>query len=322
MKKENESQLLVLEEKNLQLVVNEQTLGTLKTNAEQIRDLVKNAAGQYKAENYSEGNIDVAKADKTKLNKAKKALNDERIRLEKAFNAPFEEFKAIVNEAVGYITEAVAQIDIVIKDVDEKTKKQKREECEKVAEKCGLEEVGIKLDLIWNDKWLNKSTSLKAVEKEINERIAQFKADLDTLKSFAEDYDTLVVRYKEKLDLNATVAYANQLKEAREARKAAEQPKPESEQEQPGEVKIAGDNRPFAVVKEPEPTQEKESQHISGNEMDAADAFAAALGQGTVAMPTEPMFTRGFKVTGTKQQLGEIAEFMKSNGIHFESIEV
>ena len=120
MKKENETQLLVLEEKNLQLSVKEQTLGTLKTNAEQIRDLVKSAASQYKAENYNEENVDVAKADKTKLNKAKKALNDERIKLEKAFNAPFEEFKAIVKETVGYIDEAVSQIDIVIKDVDEK----------------------------------------------------------------------------------------------------------------------------------------------------------------------------------------------------------
>ena len=186
MKNENENQLLVLEEKSLQLAVKEQTLGTLKTNAEQIRDLVKKAASQYKAENYNEDNVDVAKADKTKLNKAKKALNDERIKLEKAFNAPFEEFKSIVNETIGYINDAVGQIDVVIKDVDEKAKKQKREECEKIAEKCGIEECGIKLDLIWNDKWLNKTTSLKAVEKEINERISQFKADLETLKSFSE----------------------------------------------------------------------------------------------------------------------------------------
>lgn len=315
MKKENETQLLVLEEKNLQLSVEEQTLGTLKTNAEQIRDLVKSAASQYKAENYNEENVDVAKADKTKLNKAKKALNDERIKLEKAFNAPFEEFKAIVNEAIGYINDAVGQIDIVIKDVDEKAKKQKREECEKVAEKCGLEEIGIKLDKIWSDKWLNKSTSLKAVEKEINERIAQFKADLETLKSFAEDYDALVVRYKENLDLNATVAYANQLKAQREANKPKEEPKPEAEKP---EVRQE-EQKPAAPTA---PKQESEGQHISSEEMDAADAFAAALGQGTVEMPKEQLFTRGFKVTGTKEQLGQIAEFMRTNDIHFESIEV
>ena len=315
MKKENESQLLVLEEKSLQLAVKEQTLGTLKTNAEQIRDLVKKAASQYKAENYNEDNVDVAKADKTKLNKAKKALNDERIKLEKAFNAPFEEFKAIVNEAIGYINDAVGQIDVVIKDVDEKAKKQKREEVGKIAEKCGLEEAGIKLDLIWNDKWLNKTTSLKAVEKEINERISQFKADLETLKSFAEDYDALVVRYKENLDLKATVVYANQFKAQREANKPKEEPKPEAEKP---EVRQE-EQKPAAPTA---PKQESEGQHISSEEMDAADAFAAALGQGTVEMPKEQLFTRGFKVTGTKEQLGQIAEFMKTNDIHFESIEV
>lgn len=316
MKNENENQLLVLEEKSLQLAVKEQTLGTLKTNAEQIRDLVKKAASQYKAENYNEDNVDVAKADKTKLNKAKKALNDERIKLEKAFNAPFEEFKSIVNETIGYINDAVGQIDVVIKDVDEKAKKQKREECEKIAEKCGIEECGIKLDLIWNDKWLNKTTSLKAVEKEINERISQFKADLETLKSFAEDYDALVVRYKENLDLNATVAYANQLKAQREANK----PKAEAPAEAPKE-EAPKQEAPKPEEKQ-EPRQESEGQHISSEEMDAADAFAAALGQGTVEMPKEQLFTRGFKVTGTKEQLGQIAEFMKTNDIHFESIEV
>ena len=309
MKKENETQLLVLEEKNLQLSVKEQTLGTLKTNAEQIRDLVKSAASQYKAENYNEENVDVAKADKTKLNKAKKALNDERIKLEKAFNAPFEEFKAIVKETVGYIDEAVSQIDIVIKDVDEKAKKQKREDCEKVAEKCGLEEVGIKLDKIWNDKWLNKGTSLKAVEKEINERIAQFKTDLETLKSFAEDYDALVVRYKENLNLNETVAYANQLKEAREASKPKDEAPAPKQEEKPVE-----EQKPVQQPAAPETKQEAEGQHISSDDMDAADAFAAALGQGVAAMPKEPLFTRGFKVTGTKAQLTEIAEFMKCNG--------
>lgn len=317
-KNENEGQLMVLDESSLHLVVNEQTLGTLTTNAAQIRDLVRDMAGQYKAENYSEDTVDVAKADKTKLNKAKKALNDERIRLEKAFNAPFEEFKAIVKETVGYIDEAVGQIDIVIKDVEYKANNKKLEEIQKVAEKCGLEEAGIKFDMIFNSKWLNKSTSLKAVEKEIRERIDGIRRDLETLKSFAEDYDALVVRYKENLDLNATVAYANQLKEQREARKAEEQPKPEPAApaaEQPKQEEPRQEQKPAA-------TQEKEGQHISGDEMDAADAFAAALGQGTEAMPAEPMYTRGFKVTGTKSQLTEIAEFMRSKSIHFESIEI
>lgn len=316
MKNENENQLLVLEEKGLQLAVKEQTLGTLKTNAEQIRDLVKKAASQYKAENYNEGNVDVAKADKTKLNKAKKALNDERIKLEKAFNAPFEEFKAIINETIGYINEAVGQIDVVIKDVDQKAKDAKREEVGKIAEKCGLEEAGIKLEQIFSDKWLNKSTSLKSIEKEINERIAQFKADLETLKSFAEDYDALVVRYKENLDLNATVAYANQLKAQREANK----PKAEAPAEAPKE-EAPKQEAPKPEEKQ-EPRQESEGQHISSDEMDAADAFAAALGQGTQVMTQEPLFTRGFKVTATKSQLGKIAEFMRENGITFESIEV
>lgn len=271
----------VIEERSLQLVVNEQTLGTLTTNAAQIRDAVRNAVSQYKTENYSEDNVDDAKADKAKLNKAKKSLNDERIRLEKVFMAPFEEFKAIVKETVGYIDEAVSNIDVVIKEVDQKAKDEKRTAVEKIAEYCGLEEVGIHLSKIWNDKWLNKSTSMKAIETEISSKVEAIKRDIETLKSFSEDSDALIVRYKENLDFNATIAYANQLKAQRDAKKADEHPKeqPKPEEKKPEEA--------------PKPVN-----------------------------TTEPLMTRGLKITATRSQIIEIAEFLNRIGVKYESIKV
>lgn len=300
-------EIQVLDEKSLQLQVKEEQLGSLLTNAEQIRDLVKARISDYSLDNYNESNIDKAKADKALLNKAKKALNDERIKLEKSFMQPFMGFKDVVNETVKLIDKAVKDIDTVVKASDEKAKQAKREQIAKVAEEVGLEEVGVKLDLIFNDKWLNKSTSLKKVREEIDNRIKTIKSDLETLKTFSEDYDVLVVRYKEHLDLNETVAYANQLKAQREAKKAEELENMQGDKVNPEDVKLQNHYAPTE-----EPKAEQPTHHTID---DADDAFAAALGQ-SFEEPSKQ--TKVFEVTATEEDIAKVVDFLEENNITFE----
>lgn len=288
-------EIQVLDEKSLQLQVKQEQLGSLLTNAEQIRDLVKARISDYSLDNYNENNIDKAKADKALLNKAKKALNDERIKLEKSFMQPFMGFKDVVSETVKLIDKAVKDIDTVVKASDEKAKTAKREQIAKIAEEAGLEELGVKLDLIFNDKWLNKSTSLKKVREEIDSRIKAINGDLETLKTFSEDYDVLVVRYKEHLDLNETVAYANQLKAQRETTKTKE----ETPVEQPKE-------------ETPPPTEEPKATHHTID--DADDAFAAALGQSFKEPTTQ---TKVFEITATEDDMAKVIDFLEDNNIEF-----
>lgn len=289
-------EIQVLDEKSLQLKVTNEQLGSLTTNAEKIRDLVKSRIGQYSVENYNIENVDKAKADKALLNKAKKALNDERIKLERSFMQPFMEFKDVVNETVKLIDTAVKDIDTVVKEADEKAKQAKREQIEHVAEEAGVEKLGIKLDLIFNEKWLNKSTSLKKVREEIDARLQQIKGDLETLKTFAEDYDVLVVRYKENLNINETVAYANQLKAQREAKKKVEQ-------------EVAPTAQP--KVEQPAEPQEEAPNHYVID--DADDAFAAALGQGVE--PT--LTTHTLEITASEDDMAKVIDFLQKNDIEY-----
>lgn len=291
-------EIQVLDEKSLQLVVTNEQLGSLTTNAEKIRDLVKSRINQYSVENYNENNINKAKADKALLNKAKKSLNDERIKLEKSFMQPFMSFKDIVIETVKMIDTAVKSIDTVIKESDEEAKKAKREKIEQVAEEAGVEKSGIKLELIFNDKWLNKTISLKKVREEIDSKLSSIQEDLETLKTFSEDYDVLVARYKESLDINATVSFANQLKAQREATKKAEvqQPTP-VEHPQVGHPKD-------------EPREEASKHHVID---DADDAFAAALGQGV-----EPVYsTHTLEITATEDDMSKVIDFLHDNNIEY-----
>ena len=324
---ENNSPVPVVElqAEQLELVVSEKTIGSLTTNAKQIRELVQSALPKYDISNYSTDDVAKAKSDKALLNKAAKTLDDKRKAFEKEFMAPFGEFKDVVNDTVKLIKEAVGKIDTVIKADEERTKNEKREQVERLAEQCGLEELGIHLSKIWNDKWLNKTTSLKTVETEIKTRMATITDDLEALKSFAEDYDVLVVRYKENLNLVETVRYANQLKEQREAAaaKAAEsKPEPRPTQapaaEQPGEVNVEGDTRPFATHQEEEPKEESSHHDIDNFEADAADAFADILGQSAGQPKTEPVtYPRYYEIYAKDEQFKALEAYLTEHGLTF-----
>ena len=300
-----ENKEVMLAETDLQLVVSTKTLGSLTTNAEKIRDMVKAALPQYSIENYSSSDVAKAKEDKTKLNKAAKALNDERIKIEKEWMKPFGEFKDVVTETVGLIKNCVASIDTIIKEDDERTKNAKREQVERLAETCGLEVVGIKLEKIWNEKWLNKTTSLKSIEKEITEKVASIKNDLETLKTFAEDYDALVTYYKENLNLSETVAYANRLIEARKAK---------AQQEAPVETPVEAS----AVEQKVEENPQQNSNKADTSLLDAEDAFAAAMGMEIAPAPS--VMELQYKVKVTQSQKDELEKFMAQLGISFNII--
>lgn len=299
-----ENKAVMLAETDLQLVVSTKTLGSLTTNAEKIRDMVKAALPQYSIENYSSSDVAKAKEDKTKLNKAAKALNDERIKIEKEWMKPFGDFKDVVTETVVLIKNCVASIDTIIKEDDERTKSSKREQVEKLSETCGLDTVGIKLEKIWNEKWLNKTTSLKSIEKEITDKVASIKKDLETLKTFSEDYDALETYYKENINLSETVAYANRLIEARKAK---------AQQEAPIETTVEAPAVEQKVEEKPQQSNKADSTLL-----DAEDAFAAAMGMEIAPAPS--VMELQYKVNVTQSQKDELEKYMAQLGITFSII--
>ena len=115
-----------LNEKTFELVVSEKSLGTLTTNALQIKEKVLEILPKYDIANYNEGNIDQAKKDKALLNSSSKFLNEKRIELEKEWLKPFNEFKDIITETNSLIKECTAKIDSVVKESENKEKEYKR----------------------------------------------------------------------------------------------------------------------------------------------------------------------------------------------------
>ena len=275
-----------LTEQSLTLNVLDLTFGTLTTNALQLHDYVAATLERYTPENYSEENVDQAKADRAILNKAAKELNDRRIQIEREWNAPLQEFKGIVGDTVKMISDGSAKIDAVVKDVESKAKAEKRAAIEELWERKGI--TLLPLSMLWDDRWLNKTKRLPAIEKEIGEKLLKIEAELDTIAAVdTEDGEVLRAYY---LDLQRTLAYSTTLKANRQ-RLQEEQARRQAEAE-------AQATREAYVAPTAEPTT------TTANEAPE------------VAIPVT--LERTMVVRGTREQLIALAEYMNAEGIWFK----
>nr|DAV29137.1 MAG TPA: Protein of unknown function (DUF1351) [Caudoviricetes sp.] len=279
-----------LTEQSLALNVLDLTFGTLTTNALQLHDYVAATLERYTPENYSEDNVEQAKADRAILNKAAKELNDRRIQIEREWNAPLQEFKGIVGDTVKMIADGSAKIDAVVKGVESKAKAEKRAAIEELWERKGI--TLLPLSKLWDDKWLNKTKRLPAIEKEIGEKLLKIEAELDTLAAVdTEDGDVLRAYYLDCLDLQRTLAYSATLKANRQ-RLQEEQARRQAEAEAQATREAY-----VAPTAEPAPT--------------AYEAPEAVIPE---------VLERTMVVRGTREQLIALAEFMQAEGIWFKKV--
>lgn len=301
---------IAIQESDLELIVSEKTLGSLTTNAKQIRDMVKAALPMYDISNYTDDNIDQAKKDKAALNKAAKALNSKRLEIEKEFMKPFGEFKEVVNETVKLIGECSAKIDTVVKQNEQQYKDRKKSTIKTYFD--GMNANLVDFNKVFKPEWLNKSASMKSVCSDIDAIFDKVENELSTLKGFGEDYDVLRTYYMDTLNITSTIQYANRLKEQRERAKAAEEVKIRAEQEkrQAEEARKAVDAEqvksrpinPFAMA------EQKINEQLP------------FVGQSKIQHPE--LLTRAFKVTTTRENIIALGDFMNAKGIDFDKIEL
>ena len=282
-----------LTEQSLALNVLDLTFGTLTTNALQLHDYVAATLERYTPENYSVENVDQAKADRAILNKAAKELNDRRIQIEREWNAPLQEFKGIVGDTVKMISDGSAKIDAVVKGVESKAKTEKRAAIEELWERKGI--TLLPLSKLWDDRWLNKTKRLPAVEKEIGEKLLKIEAELDTLAAVdAEDGEVLRAYYLDCLDLQLTLAYSATLKANRQ-RLQEEQARRQAEAE-------AQATREAYVAPTAEPAPTTPTTY---------EAHEAVIPE---------VLERTMVVRGTREQLIALAEYMNAEGIWFKKV--
>lgn len=257
-------------EKGMEMNVQEFTLPeVIEFNYEELKAMIQERCDFYESAVYTEAEIKNAKADKAMLNKLKKALNDERIKREREYMQPFNDFKAKVNEIISIIDKPVLMIDSQVKAFEEKQKEAKKAEILAFYETLNAPEE-LNFELMFDSKWLNASASMKNVQEEITFGVENFKANMDMLSKLPEFGFEAQQVYIRSLDLQTAISEANKLAEmARlKAEKDAEMARIAEENAKLQEEVAATVETPAEKVEEPERQWVYLQVNVSGAEMD------------------------------------------------------
>lgn len=186
-------------------------------NYEELKAEITEKTKMYETLVYTDDQIKDAKADKAKLNKLKKTLNDERIRLEKEYLEPFNDFKSKINEIIRIIDKPVAVIDKQVKEFEDKKKQDKYDAIKVMWEE--LEHPSeLTLEKIYDSKWLNASTSMKNIKDTMVAAVEKFKQDIATLSNLSEFGFEATEVYKSTLDVNKALYEAQRMSQIAKAK--------------------------------------------------------------------------------------------------------
>ncbi len=193
----------------MELRVNEYQLPEqILFNYEELKEELTEKVRHYETLVYTDDQIKEAKADRATLNKLKKALSDERIRREREYMQPFNEFKSRINEIISIIDKPVAVIDKQIKEYEDVKKQEKLEEIKNLWSEMGAPD-GLTLDKVFNDRMLNSSFNMKHVKQCFIDAIDRFNRDMAVLVNLPEYSFEAQQVYISSLDLSKAMNEAN-----------------------------------------------------------------------------------------------------------------
>lgn len=293
----------------MELKVNEiQLPDVIKFNYDELKAELTAKVQKYETMVYTDEQIKEAKADKASLNKLKTALNDERIRREREYMKPFMDFKSKINEIIAIIDKPVAVIDKQVKEYDAKIKQEKLDEIVAYFNDAGLPE-WLRMDMIFEDNWLNKTTSMKSIIERIDAWGKRIESEMATIAQLPEFSFEASEEYKRTLDLGKAIAEGKRLADIQKRKAEIEaKVKAQAEAEAKAKAEAAG--------------KEMAAGYGAGIEQATAEMHKAdeALANSPLYADDAPKTWISFKANLTIAQATELRQFFESRKIEFEPI--
>lgn len=217
-------------------------------NFEELKQELTEKVQHYETLVYTDEQIKEAKADRSNLNKLKKSLNDERIRMEREYMAPFDEFKAKINEIIGIVDKPVALIDKQIKEYEDKQKQDKLVQIKELWNNTEHPDTLV-FDKVFDSKMLNTSYTMKHVNQVFVDAIDRFNRDMDTLAALPEFGYEAQQEYIRTFDMNKALAEGQRMAQIQKqkAEREAQQAKEAEEKEKKAAAEAAADKAGEAV---------------------------------------------------------------------------
>lgn len=298
----------------MELRINEVQLPEQITfNYEELKQELAEKLSTYETLVYSDEQIKEAKADKANLNKLKKALNDERIRREKEYMQPFNDFKAKINEIIGIIDKPIALIDKQVKEYEDKQKQDKMDKIKALWSEMDVPE-GLTLERVFDDRMLNVSYGMNHVKQKMLDDIKRFNRDMETLAGLPEFGFEAQQEYIRTFDLNKALAEGQRMAQIAKAKAEREEAMQKIEEEQKAKAAEEAKKAAFPDDAMNLPVTEEE---IAQSRQEYIDA-ASANGVHPVIAPAKQWIS--FKALLTVEDATALKQFFESRNIQFEAV--
>jgi len=162
----------------------EQTPGQVSFyNYAELKEYLEKGISVYNTTEYTEENIDQAKADLKELTSIKKKLEVKKKELENAYSLPIEEVRKQLDELIGMVKEPMKIIDEMIKNKEKQDKKQvimdyANRHSETLGEYAGNV---VNSGAFFNNRWLNKTCTSKEWMEDIDKKIQDAADAIETI---------------------------------------------------------------------------------------------------------------------------------------------
>ena len=269
-------------------------------NFEEIEKELETRLKKYEGLTFTEVQATECRNTIAELRKVKNGINRFRIDTKKKLTEPITVFEDKCKNLVKKIDEAVKPLNEQLKEFDERQRQEKLQKVEQIKQQV-IEDLNlveeVANELVIEDRFLNKSTTLKSIEEALHEQANEIilkKQNEAQTKQLIEQH-VEIVNLKNELDLVAS-SYVHLInhKEIDEIKEIIDQDVKELVDKKEKEKRVATAERMQERIKQQEQEQQQES---------------------------EEQFIEIYEVVGTEEQLDRLEEFMKENNMSFKILE-
>lgn len=276
-------------------------------NFEEVKAAISEALAQYSTDAVVDENT-VKDAEKTRahLRRVKDQVEQYRKDAKAAYLEKFNLLETQCKELSGMIEQPITAIDTKIKEFENAENEKKYTELQAFFSEIGSPE-WLRLDDVISPKWKNKTATLTKLRQEISEAVCKIEddfAEIEKMYGASPLWTAISDKFKETKDKSKTLVYAAQIErqQAEEQKRAAE-----IQRQREAEEAARAESAQNAFI-EPEAPQAVIQPETVKTAAPAHETQAERLVSGS------------FRVTGTREQIKALAQFMKNTGIRYEVI--
>lgn len=197
----------------MELKIEKYDLQPIKFNFEQLKEELTESLEKYQGLVVTEDNLSDSTKTRTELNKLKTSIDDERKRIKKEWNEPYVNFENQIKELIGLVNKPIECLDTQIKAFEDERKEKKKKEIQSFFNENNINEL-ITFDMIFDEKWLNKSEKIEKIKEIILSTIGRIETSLNVIKTQQTKYVTnMIDMYLKTLDLTSAMKEKERLEE-------------------------------------------------------------------------------------------------------------